>query len=185
MKNSFLIGAFLLCGACWARAEVVDSAASGFTVRGTVTIGAAPEEVYRKLVRNVGNWWASDHTFSGDARNLSIEERPGGCFCEKLPNGGGVRHMEVVNLAPGKMVVLSGGLGPLQSVAATGSMQFQFAAAEGGTTKLVFTYTVVGYQPAGMSSWAAPVDSVLRQQMVRLKNFVEHGDPVFGVEPAK
>ena len=53
-----------------------------------------------------------------------------GCWCEKLPNGGGVRHMQVVNVMPGKMLVMTGGLGPLQSMAATGSMSFKLSRRE-------------------------------------------------------
>lgn len=157
-------------------ADVADSAASGFTVKVTLTIRAAPADVYRKLMRNVGDWWSPQHTFSGNSHNLSIEEKAMGCFCEKLPDGGGVRHMEVVNLAPGKVVVLSGGLGPLQSVAAAGTLRIAFSAAEGGT-KLEAVYTVVGYLPAGLNTWAAPVDSVLTEQFTRLKNYIERGDP--------
>jgi len=85
--------------------------------------------------------------------------------------------MEVVFLAPGKTVRLIGGLGPLQSIAATGSMTMQLSAVDGGT-KLEVTYAVTGYLPAGMNTWAAPVDSVLTEQFTRFKNYVEHGDPV-------
>lgn len=122
----------------------------------------------------MGEWWDASHTFSGDAHNLTIEEKPGGCFCEKLPNGGGVRHMEVVNVTPGKTLVLRGALGPLQSVAATGAMSFQLSA-EGPGTRLALTYAVTGYLPAGMNTWAAPVDSVLTEQMNRLKGLIEKG----------
>jgi uncharacterized protein YndB with AHSA1/START domain len=169
-----LLGA-LLAAPILARAEVVDSSSAGFTVRTTLTIQAPPDEVYRKFIRNVGEWWSAGHTYSNDSHNLSIEERAAGCFCEKLPNGGGVRHMEVVNLAPGKSVTLSGALGPLQAVAATGTMTVQFAPAEGGT-KLTVTYAVGGYLPAGMNSLAAPVDAVVAEQFTRLKNYVLHGD---------
>lgn len=99
-----------------------------------------------------------------------------GCFCEKLPNGGGVRHLEVLNFAPGKTLVLTGALGPLQSMAASGNMSFQLSATPGGT-KLEVTYAVVGYVPAGMNTWAGPVDGVLTEQVIRLKNYVEHGNP--------
>ena len=164
----------MLCAS--AHAEVTDSSANGFTDKVTINIQAAPEEAYRKLVRNIGDWWDGSHSFSGNSHNLSIEERPGGCFCEKLPDGGGVRHMEVVNFSPGKQLVMSGGLGPLQALAATGSMTIRFTPSDGGT-KLEVVYTVGGYLPAGMSTLAAPVDGVLKLQFGRLKNFVEHGDP--------
>ena len=78
-----------------AGAAVADSGANGFTVKISVVIHAAPEEVYQKLVHNVGDCWSSDHTFSGDAHILTIDDKPMGCWCEKLTTGG-ARHMEVV-----------------------------------------------------------------------------------------
>ena len=177
MKTIFILAilALLPC-ARWAKAEVADSSANGFTVKITLAIHAAPDEVYRKLIHNVGDWWNPDHTFSRDSHNLTIEEKPMGCFCEKLPNGGGVRHMQVVFLAPGKTLGMIGALGPLQSLAATGSMRSQLSAAEGGK-KLEVVYAVTGYLPAGMITWAAPVNSVITEQFTRLKNYVETGEP--------
>jgi uncharacterized protein YndB with AHSA1/START domain len=171
VKYLFLLGAVL------ANAEVIDSSASGFTLKTTVNIKAAPDEVYRRLVSNVGDWWNSAHTFSGDAHNLKIEDRPGGCFCEKLPNNGFVRHLEVVFTAPGKRIVMSGAFGPLQNLAAAGSMQIQLAPSEGGT-KLDLTYAVTGYLAKGMNTWAAPVDTVLGEQFTRFRNYVETGNAV-------
>lgn len=158
-----------------AQADVADSSANGFTVKLALTIQAPPQEVYARLVHGVGDWWSSAHTFSNDAHNLSIDDKPMGCFCEKLPGGGGVRHMEVVNADPGKRLVLSGALGPLQSMAATGSLTVQLAP-EGSGTKLMVVYAVSGYLPAGMNTWAAPVDAVLTEQFTRLKSLVETGN---------
>lgn len=158
------------------HAEVADSGPNGFTVKIVTNIHAAPADVYKKLVHNVGDWWSSQHTFSGDAHNLSIDERPMGCFCEKLPNGGGVRHLEVVFVMPGKRLVLSGGLGPLQGVGAGGAMTFNLTPENDGT-KLEVTYAVTGYIAQGMNSWAAPVDRVLTEQITRLKNYIETGNP--------
>jgi hypothetical protein len=84
--------------------------------------------------------------------------------------------MEVVMLVPGKTLGLTGALGPLQSIAAAGNMRIQLSPADGGT-KLDVTYLVTGYLPAGMNTWAAPVDSVLTEQFTRLKNYIEHGTP--------
>lgn len=163
--------AFALLSCC-ASGAVVDSSASGFTVRVKTAIKATPGEVYKKFVHNVGDWWDPDHTFSKDSHNLSIDERPGGCLCEKLPEGGGVRHMEIVYLGPGHALVLSGALGPLQSLAATGTMTVTF-----GDGILDVTYAVNGYLPQGMNTWAAPVDGVLTGLFARLKNYVEKGSP--------
>jgi hypothetical protein len=167
----------------WASAEVVDSAANGFVVKTSVSILAAQDDVYRQIVR-VGDWWDPAHTFSGDAHNLSIEEKPMGCFCEILPNQGGVRHMEVVNFVPGKTLVMSGALGPLQSMAATANMTIQLSSlisvagrATSHLTRVEVTYAVTGYLAGGMNALAAPVDGVVSQMFVRLKNRIERGSP--------
>ncbi len=94
-----------------AAAEVVDSGPGGFTVRTTVHVAAPADKVYAALVQPA-RWWNSEHTFSGDARNLSLDAQPGGCFCETLKNGGGVRHQTVVYVDPGRVLRLRGPLGP-------------------------------------------------------------------------
>lgn len=157
-------------------ATVSDSALNGFTVKISLPVQAPPDRVYKSLVQNVAAWWDSEHTFSGDARNMSIDEKPMGCFCEKLPNAGAVRHMEVVYFSPGKSLVMLGGLGPLQSLATTGSLTIMLAPAGDGT-RLDVTYAVGGYRDGGLNQLAAPVDGMLTQQFTRLKNYVERGDP--------
>lgn len=159
-----------------APAEIADSGANGFTIKIAVSINAAPADVYKRLILNVGDWWNSQHTFSGDSHNLSIEEKPMGCFCEKLTNGGAVRHMEVLFYEPGKNLRMSGALGPFQAMGAVGTMTFKFTPENTGT-KLEMTYTLVGYQPQGMASWAAPANGMLAEQITRLKNYVETGNP--------
>ena len=176
MKHKIMLVGILLASASrGVLAEVADSSPNGFTVKLSVTVKAPPDEAYRTLIR-IGDWWSSSHTFSGNSHNLSIEDKPMGCFCEKLPDGGGVRHLEVVYVSPGKKLVMTGGLGPLQSIASAGSMTIEVTAAEGGA-KVRLSYTVAGYQPAGMTTWAAPVDTVLAEQLTRFKNYVEQGDP--------
>ncbi len=175
----FAIAAILLCPG-WAFAEVADSSTNGFTVKTSVTIQASPEEVYRRLVHNVGDWWSPQHTFSGDSHNLTMEEKPMGCFCEGLPGQGAVRHMELIRFVPGKTLVLSGAIGPLQSLAAAAIMTIQLSPGDAGTAMEVI-YAVTGYLPAGMNSWAAPVDSVVTEQFTRLKNYVEHGSPAAAI----
>jgi uncharacterized protein YndB with AHSA1/START domain len=159
-----------------AKADVTDSAADGFTVKITVSIHASPGDVYRRLVDNIGNWWSSDHTLSHDAHNLLIEGRPMGCFCEKLPNGGSVRHMEVILVQPGKTLRMSGAMGPLQALAVSAVATFNLAPEADGT-KLEFTYTIGGYAPQGLKGLAPIVDNVLTEQITRLKNYVETGNP--------
>jgi len=177
MINRQVVGVLALACAIapqWLAADVVDSSANGFTVKETIDI-QAPQAVYTRIFR-VSDWWSSAHSFSQDAHNLSIEEKVGGCFCEKLPGGGAAKHMEVVYISPSKAIVLHGTLGPLQSLGASGSMRIQLTPADGGT-KVEVTYAVGGYVAAGLNTWAAPVDGVLKEQFTRLKNAIEKGDP--------
>jgi hypothetical protein len=158
-----------------AAGKVQDSTANGFTIKQSYNMAAAPDEVYRRFLR-IGEWWSSDHTYSHDAHNLSIEEKPMGCFCEKLP-GGGVRHLELVFVMPGKLLRFTGGLGPMLGMAVAATLSVQFTAAEGGT-RVDMTYTAGGYSPEGLNSLAGIIDTVLAEQFGRLKNYVEHGNPV-------
>src|SRR5579883_1929447 len=97
-----------------AGGEVIESTAAGFSVRNAATINASPAKVYAALTDGVSGWWDPVHTFSHDARNLSVAAKPGGCFCERLPDGGGVQHMMVVYASPGRLLRLTGAIGPLQ-----------------------------------------------------------------------
>jgi uncharacterized protein YndB with AHSA1/START domain len=159
------------------RAEVLDSGPGGFTTRNVVTIAASPDVVYRQLTTKVGQWWNPEHTYSGESQNLSIDAWAGGCFCEKLSVQGSVRHMAVVFASPGKTLRMTGGLGPLQAMAVTGSLTIQLTAVD-KATKVEMTYTVGGYRPGGLQDLAPVVDGVLKEQVERLKNFVEKGRPV-------
>ena len=128
------------------------------------------------MAGRVGEWWDPQHTFSGDAKNLSIDPRPGGCFCESLPSGGGVEHLRVVHAAPGRMLRLSGGLGPLQAFGVAGSLTWKLEEADGATAVEV-TYVVGGFMEGGLERIGAPVGAVIGEQLGRLKRFVEAGEP--------
>jgi uncharacterized protein YndB with AHSA1/START domain len=158
-----------------ARADVVNAEAAGFQIKTTLTIAAPPAKVYAGLLKP-GKWWSSEHTWSGDAANLSLSGKAGGCFCEKLQNGGSVLHMQVIYAAPGSELRLSGALGPLQTEAAQGILSITLTARDEGT-ELTETYTVGGYTKGGWVAWAPDVDAVVTEQLNRLKTYVESGKP--------
>ena len=79
-----------------AAAEVVSVTPQGFEVSRTVAIAASPDAVYAALGR-IGSWWNPAHSYSGDPRNMTLDPRAGGCFCEtNLANGGSVEHGRVI-----------------------------------------------------------------------------------------
>jgi len=59
---------------------------------------------------------------------------------------------------------LSGALGPLQSEAVTGVLDFAIAAAPGGS-RVTLTYSVGGYMRRGLTPIAPIVDKVLVEQL--------------------
>lgn len=158
-----------------ALAIVATLTANGFGISLETSIDAPRDRVYRALVQDVGAWWSSDHTYSGNAKNLSIDARPGGCFCERLP-AGGVEHLRVIYVKSGEMIRFSGALGPLQGSALAGSMTWTLMPAE-GRTKVMLSYAVGGFRDGGFADIAPAVDAVLSGQLQRLKHFVETGKP--------
>ena len=147
---------------------------NGFLVKFDVSVNAPAGKVYDALVGQVGSWWNPEHTYSHDAKNLSIDPRPEGCFCEKLPNGGGIEHLRVVYIAPPQVVRFSGALGPLQASGVAGSMTWKLTGGS-DSTRLELSYSVGGFIPGGFEKIAPAVEAMLREQLDRLKLFVETG----------
>jgi len=159
-----------------AEAEVTDSAPGGFSLVNEVTVDAPRAEVWRAAVNDVGNWWSSDHTISGDAHNMSIEPVPQGCFCEAIGEHAGVVHLTVTFVNPEVLLRLTGGLGPLGLMGVDGNMTWEFFDAA-GATRVRFAYAVGGYRPGGLETLAGPVDVVIGEALDRLKAYVETGAP--------
>lgn len=165
--------AFLLA-ATPAAAEVKNSSDHGFTVEQRVTLVVPPEVLYRSLGQ-IGSWWSGEHTYSGKASNLSLELRPGGCFCERLPAGGGIEHLRVAYVDPGKRVVLTGALGPLLYEGVSGVMDFKVEKIAGGSA-LTMNYKAAGFANGGAAKLAPIVDKVLAEQMKRLRTHAAAND---------
>ena len=153
-------------------ADVVSSSDTGFSIRITKSVDADPSQAYSTVFRDFNKWWDAAHSVSGKAENLSIDLEKG-CFLEKLPDGGFVRHLEIVRHIPGKQVRFSGGLGPLQGMAVHGALTIEFNRPENSNeTMIVMTYNVTGYSAGGLGQIAVPVNRVLTEQMNRLEKLV-------------
>lgn len=155
-----------IAGAAPATAAVVAAGPTGFVIHAEASIAREPGAAWVRLT-HVAEWWNPAHTYTRDAANLSLAVEPGGCWCERLPDGGFVRHMEVVYAAPGKVLRLSGGLGPLQAMGVSGALTFTLQSAAAGRTTLSADYAVSGYAPGGFEKIAAAVDGVLAEQLAR------------------
>src|SRR5829696_8708051 len=82
-----------------AAAEVVSSGPHGFETRQAVNLVLPVAQAYAAFGR-LNAWWSDDHTYSGKAANMRLALTPGGCFCETIPEGGGVEHMRVSVVQP-------------------------------------------------------------------------------------
>ena len=152
-----------------ASAAVVSANSNGFHIRQSAQMVVAPAEAYSAFGR-VGSWWSAEHTYSGKAANLSMALSPGGCFCERLDGGGGIEHLRVSYLDPGKRIVLTGSLGPLLYEATAGVMDVKFERIAGGT-RVTMDYRVAGFANGGAEKMAPLVDSVLAEQLKRYRDF--------------
>ena len=152
-----------------AMAEVKSATPAGFEIESRARVPVPPVEAYAALAR-VGQWWQSAHTYSGDAANMSLEPRAGGCFCEAVPaDGGSIEHGRVIYARPGQALRISGALGPLQAEAATGTLTFALSPVDGGT-EIVMTYVVGGYiRGPGAAPLAPLVDQVMSAQLAGLR----------------
>ena len=154
-----------------ARADIQSVGANGFEVKHTVHVAAAADKVYAALLQPA-HWWSSEHTFSGNAANLVLEARAGGCWCESLPDGGSVEHLHVVYVAPGKVLRLRGALGPFQGLGVDGAMTWTVKGGATGTD-IAVSYSVGGYAKDGFDGAAKAADRVLGEQIERLRKLID------------
>jgi uncharacterized protein YndB with AHSA1/START domain len=152
-------------------AEVISVSANGFEVREQLHMDLPADKIYEAILLPA-RWWSAEHTYSGNAANMTLDPRAGGCWCEKLDNGGSVQHLQVVYVAPGRALRLRGALGPLQAMAVDGAMTWTLKSSPKGTD-LTLTYAVGGYSKDGFAALAAAVDQVLTDQIGRLRALLQ------------
>jgi uncharacterized protein YndB with AHSA1/START domain len=169
--HRLVLVSFLL-GTSPAAAEVVSSGPNGFEVRESASLVVPATEAYAAFSR-LGAWWSGEHTYSGDAANMRLDLRAGGCFCEQW-KGGGVEHMHVSVVQPNERIVMTGALGPLLYEGATGVMDVKFEKIAGGT-KVTIDYRAAGFANGNGDKLAPAVDSVLAEQLKRFRVYAAAG----------
>ena len=152
-----------------AQAALVKSTAEGFIAQHTVTIKTDSAIVFETMTSKVGQWWNPDHSFSGNAGNMLIDDQ---CFCERW-DGNLVRHLNTVIWMENSRVVMEGGLGPLKELGLSGTMIWTLTANDDATTTLNWKYHVYGYGDTDLGALATAVDAVLAEQIGRLTGALE------------
>lgn len=166
--RSFLFAGLLLLPAP-AAADVVSAGAHGFELANSVNLVIPVPQAYAAFGR-IGSWWSDSHTYSGKAANMRLALQPSGCFCESVPDGGGVEHMRVAVVQPNERIVLTGSLGPLLYEAANGVMDVKFERIAGGT-RVTMNYRASGFANGGADKMAPLVDGVLAEQLKRYRTY--------------
>ncbi len=157
----------LALAAAPAGAVVVGAGSHGFELRHSIELPVAPAQALSAFGQ-IGSWWSKGHTYSGNASRLTLDLRPGGCWCERLEGGGGVEHMRVALYKPGEQIVLTGGLGPLLLEGTSGVMNVT-ATRTGTGSRLTISYRAAGFARGNGTELALGVDQVLREQAERLR----------------
>jgi len=171
-----------------AAAELTSIKDSGFVSRHEVVVEASPKEVWLALI-SPARWWRAEHTWSGEAENLTLMPQAGGCFCETIPEvdepgrftlQGSVEHMRVIQAYPEQALRMQGALGPLQSEPVTGILTIVLSKADKGT-RIVWEYYVGGPMRYEVPIIARAVDGVMGVQMTALAGLL---GPVAMPKPA-
>jgi uncharacterized protein YndB with AHSA1/START domain len=176
-RRSYLAG-FALVSLLWttsAGADIVQTSPglTEFSFQLHVTPNAAGAYA---AATHPEKWWSGDHSYSGSAANMSLEPVAGGCWCERLPAGGSVQHMRVLAAIPGKLLRLTGGLGPLQEQPLTTVMTWSFKDDPAGGSVIDFKYRISGATDLP-ATWPQAVNGVLSEQLQRLQHLLNQGAP--------
>jgi uncharacterized protein YndB with AHSA1/START domain len=148
-----------------ARAEIVESSDAHYVLRHEGTSPLAPEALWARFVEPA-SWWHPDHTYSGDAGNLSLAPRAGGLWLEQW-EGGSVIHGSVLYVENGKSMRLYAPFGPLQGLGVY-TVWTITVSPEGSGSKVVFDEISSGPPSADLGEVAKAVDYVKTEAMTRL-----------------
>jgi len=165
MPRLMIAAALVLAMTSAARADVTARAPDGMAIQIVAEAPLDRDAAWARLL-DVASWWSSDHTYSGDARWLSLDAQAGGCWCE-IWNGGEVEHGRVVMVTPKQTLRVDGAFGPLQEMGVQAAMTLTLSDGAAGKTRLTLDYKASGSSLSGLDKLAPIVDQVLGEQVKR------------------
>ncbi|MBX9575929.1 MAG: hypothetical protein K2X07_09855 [Caulobacteraceae bacterium] len=165
--RAILIAAALVLTAQPAAAEVVARSENGFTLRFVSQVAADADRIPASL-EALPHWWDGAHSYTGEAANLSLDLKPGGCWCEKMPDGTSFDHGRTTSVQPDRML-FHAPFGPLRGRATRSDLEMTWRREPTGLT-LVWTMTVEG---VGVGAMADPVDAVMAAGFRRWATYLE------------
>ncbi len=146
-------------------AEILSSSDTHFVLRQEAASSLPPDRLWQRLIRPA-DWWHPDHTYSGDASNLSLVAEAGGLWREDW-SAGSVAHGEVKYVRHGEVLRLEAPFGPLQGLGAYTIWTITIEPAGGGS-KVVFDEIATAPPGSDMAEMAKAVDYVKTEGIGRL-----------------
>lgn len=160
----------LLAAAAPAAAEVVSRGENGFTLKFAIRAEIDPGDIPHAF-QALPEWWESSHTYSGDSKNLSLDLTPGGCWCEKLPDGTEFDHGRTLVVAADR-IVFDAPFGPLRGKATKAELTATWPGVNMGWEP-TWIFVVEG---PGVGVLADGVDAVMDAAYHRWMRFLEYGE---------
>lgn len=171
---SLAVGLALAAVASTASAEVISTSSSGFQLRASAVLENTTQAEAWAALGQWGRWWSSDHTYSGEASNLSLDVSAGGCLCE-VWDGGQIEHGRVLLAVPATgLLRMNAPFGPLQSQPVTAILTYTIRPRAEGGVEVTQTF-VVGGGDAATAAMAPIVDTVMSEGLERLVRFAQTG----------
>ena len=148
-----------------ASADVVAAGPDHYELRHEASSSLPPAEMWDRLVQPE-IWWHPDHTYSGDAANLSLNATAGGLWREDW-EGGSVSHGEVLMVREGEQLRLDAPFGPLQEMGVQVTWTITLDP-DGDGTRVTFHEVASGSSATSLDQIAPAVDNVKAQAIARL-----------------
>lgn len=148
-----------------AQAEVILATPDHFTLKQEAVSSLNPEELWQRLIEPA-IWWHPDHTYSGDAANLSLDANAGGIWREEWRDGS-VVHGNVLLVLENKQLRLNAPFGPLQELGVNVVWTITIAPDPNGS-KVTFDEVANGTANSKLDALAPAVDFVKTEAINRL-----------------
>ncbi|RBP48770.1 hypothetical protein [Arenicella xantha] len=147
------------------HAKVVSSTPSHYVLQHQAQSTLSPDQLWLRLSQP-SQWWHPDHTYSGDASNLSLDLEAGGLWREDW-NGHSVLHGMVVNFQAPELLRLEAPFGPLQGMAVKTIWTITIKPHHNGSL-VIFDEISNGSDASGLDELAKAVDYVKGEAISRL-----------------
>lgn len=147
------------------QADIIKAAPDHYTLKHEMQSSLSPQDMWSRLIKPE-TWWHPDHSYSGDAANLSLDAQAGGLWREDWP-GGSTAHGQVLYIKSGEQMRLNAPFGPLQGLGVNVVWTITITV-DGEGSMVTFDEIANGTSESGLDKLAPAVDFVKGEAIKRL-----------------